>query len=69
MVEKGSPFVRKAYSERLEGYITEEKIILQGSPKVFQRDDVIRGNTITLRRNNESIEVDDANTKFNLRSK
>jgi lipopolysaccharide export system protein LptA len=60
-------FTRRAFSEKLEGIVSEGKIILTGSPKVYQHKDVIKGNKIVLRENNEVVEVDDANTKFNLK--
>ena len=59
-------FKRKAFSEKMESILSENKIILTGNPKVFQKDDVIRGNIITLRENNETIEVEDANTNLQL---
>ena len=57
---------RKAFSEKLEGLISEKKIILTGLPKVFQGKDVIKGNRITIRENIETVEVDDANTNITL---
>lgn len=60
-------FTRRALSEKLEGMIAEDRIILTGYPKVFQEKDVIKGNRIILRENNEVVEVDDANTNFLLR--
>ena len=62
-----SSFDRKAFSEKLEGMMSEGRIILTGFPKVFQQGDVIKGNRITLRENNEVVEVDDANTNFRLK--
>jgi len=61
------PLIRRALSERLDGYMAEDKIVLTGSPKVFQQQDTIKGNTIILRPNSEVIEVDDARTNFILR--
>ena len=61
------PFERRAYSERLEGFTSEGMVVLLGSPKVYQKKDVLKGNVIVLRENNETIEVDDANTNFKLR--
>jgi lipopolysaccharide export system protein LptA len=58
--------VRKAFAEKLEGLISEKKIILTGLPKVFQQKDVIKGNRITIRENIETVEVDDANTNITL---
>lgn len=62
-----SSFERRAFGEKLEGIMSENKIILTGYPKVFQQKDVITGNKIVLRENNEIVEVDDANTNFILR--
>lgn len=62
----GKPLVRKAFAEKLEGLISEKKIILTGLPKVFQQKDVIKGNRITIRENIETVEVDDANTNITL---
>ncbi|MEA9357071.1 LptA/OstA family protein [Bacteriovorax sp. PP10] len=62
----GKPMVRKAFAEKLEGLISEKKIILTGLPKVFQEKDVIKGNRITIRENIETVEVDDANTNITL---
>lgn len=60
-------FTRRAFSEKLEGVVSEGKIVLTGAPKVYQHKDVIKGNVIVLRENNEVVEVDDANTKFELK--
>src|SRR5690606_7602443 len=60
-------YVRRALSEKLEGIVAEDKVILTGYPRVFQEKDVIKGNRIILRENNEVVEVDDANTNFILR--
>lgn len=66
LVVGGKPIVRKAFSEKLEGLISEKKVILTGLPKVFQEKDVIKGNRITIRENIETVEVDDANTNITL---
>jgi hypothetical protein len=47
--------------------MNENKIVLTGYPRAYQFDDVIKGNIITLRENNEVVEVDDSNTKFKIR--
>ncbi len=64
---KGERLERKAFAEKLEGIMSEDRIILTGFPKVLQRGDIIKGNRITLRENNEVVEVEDANTNFKLR--
>ncbi|MDO9181735.1 MAG: LptA/OstA family protein [Bacteriovorax sp.] len=66
LVSNGRPFQRKAFAEKLEGLISEKKIILTGLPKVFQERDVIKGNRIIIRENIETVEVDDANTNITL---
>lgn len=62
-----SSFIRRAFGEKLEGIMSDNKIIITGYPKVFQQKDVITGNKIVLRENNEVVEVDDANTNFIIR--
>jgi lipopolysaccharide export system protein LptA len=57
---------RKAFAEKLEGLMSENLVVLTGYPKVFQGQDVIKGNRIVLRENNEVVEVEDANTNFIL---
>ena len=66
LVNNGKPMIRKAFSEKLEGLMSEKKIILTGLPKVFQERDVIKGNKIMIRENVETVEVDDANTNIIL---
>jgi len=66
LILDGKPMTRKAFSEKLEGIISEKKIILTGLPKVFQEKDVIKGNRIIIRENIETVEVDDANTSITL---
>ena len=62
----GKPTTRKGFAEKLEGLISEKKVILTGLPKVFQEKDVIKGNRIIIRENIETVEVDDANTNITL---
>ena len=59
---------RKGFAEKLDGMMSERKVILTGYPKVFQEKDVIKGNRITIRENIETVEVDDANTSILLKS-
>lgn len=66
LMHAGKPLTRKAFSEKLEGLISDKKIILTGLPKVFQEKDVIKGNRIIIRENVETVEVDDANTNIIL---
>ncbi len=63
----GRTVTRKAFGEKLEGFTSLEQIVLTGFPKVIQEGDLIKGNKITLRINNEVVEVDDANTRFELK--
>ena len=63
----GKMLTRKAFAEKLEGFMLENKIVLTGAPKVFQDTDVIKGNRITLREGSEIVEVDDAVTNFILK--
>lgn len=69
LVNSGKLLTRKAFSEKLEGLISDKKIILTGLPKVFQEKDVIKGNRIIIRENVETVEVDDANTNITLDKK
>lgn len=57
---------RRGFGERLEGIMIEDKMILTGAPKVVQGSDVIKGNVIVLRENNDVVEVDDANSNFKI---
>jgi len=51
---------RRAFSERLEGFGREQKMVLSGAPRVEVGKDVIKGYRITIRENVDLIEVDDA---------
>lgn len=66
-LKDGKRVERKAFSEKLEGFIKEKKIILSGSPKVIQGEQIIKGNTITLTEQNDLIEVDGSNSRLNLK--
>ncbi|MBL6988717.1 MAG: LPS export ABC transporter periplasmic protein LptC [Bacteriovoracaceae bacterium] len=66
VLENGQVLHRRAYAEKLEGIVSENAIILTGFPKVFQGDDVIKGNKIVLRSYNDVVEVDDASTNFKI---
>ena len=67
LLHTGKPLLRKAFAEKLEGLISDKKIILTGLPKVFQEKDTIKGNRIIIRENVETVEVDDANTNITLK--
>ena len=63
----GQTQVRKAFSEKLEGYMSQGKIVLTGAPRVEQGDDLIKGYQITLRENVELVEVEEAQSSFRLK--
>jgi lipopolysaccharide export system protein LptA len=52
--------LRKSFSERLEGFTKEEKMVLSGAPRVESGKDIIKGYRITIRENSDLVEVDDA---------
>lgn len=60
---------RKAFSERLEGFGREEKMVLSGAPKVEHGEDVVKGYRITIRENMDLIEVDDAMSDMQVKRK
>ncbi len=64
---QGKLHTRKAFSEKLEGFMRERKLVLTGYPKVYQLNDMIKGNRITLREDIEVVEVDDALTNFRVK--
>jgi lipopolysaccharide transport protein LptA len=65
----GTIQMRRAYSEKLEGYMAEAKVVLSGAPRVEQGEDLIKGYQITLRENVEVVEVDDSQSSFDLKKK
>ena len=66
---KGKKQLRRAFSEKLEGYMAEGRIVLTGAPRVESGADLIKGYQITLRENVELVEVDDAQSSFELERK
>jgi lipopolysaccharide export system protein LptA len=54
------PVTRKSFSERLEGFSKDEKLILTGAPRVESGRDVIKGYKIIIRENSDLVEVEDA---------
>ena len=64
---EGNSQTRRAYSEKLEGYMSQGKIVLTGAPRVEQGDDLIKGYQITLRENVELVEVEEAQSSFKLK--
>ena len=66
---QGENSVRRAYSERLEGFGQEQKMVLSGAPRVEQGQDVIKGYRITIRQNIDLIEVDDSMSDMQIKKK
>ena len=64
---EGKKIIRKAFSEKLEGFPKRSLVILTGYPKVLQGQDAIVGNKIILRWNNEVLEIIDANSNLKLK--
>lgn len=60
---------RKAFSERLEGFGQEQKMVLSGAPRVEYGKDVVKGYRITIRENVDLIEVDDAMSDLQMKRK
>ncbi|MBF0359847.1 MAG: LPS export ABC transporter periplasmic protein LptC [Oligoflexia bacterium] len=58
------PNDRRSFSEKLEGFAKEAKIVLTGYPKVIHEQDVVKGNKITFYENTEIVEVDDSTSSF-----
>lgn len=69
VLRNGERSVRKAFSEKLEGYMSEAKVVLSGAPRVESGSDLIKGYQITLRENVELVEVDDSQSSFQLKRK
>lgn len=65
----GTPSVRRAFAEKLEGFISEGKIILSGTPRVERGNDEIKGLQITLRENVDVIEVIQSQSSFDIKRK
>jgi lipopolysaccharide export system protein LptA len=60
---------RKAFSERLEAFAKEQKMVLSGAPRVEMGTDVVKGYRITIRENVDLIEVDDAMSDVQMKQK
>lgn len=65
----GTKQKRRAFAEKLEGYMSQGKIVLTGAPRVEQGEDLIKGYQITLRENVELVEVEEAQSSFRLNKK
>lgn len=63
----GDPFIRKAFSEVLEAFNRERKIVLKGAPRVLQGKDMTRGYKITLFLDREIMEVDDSSSVIKIK--
>lgn len=68
-LKSGASRTRRAFAEKMEGFMSQGKIILSGAPRVEQGDDLIKGYQITLRENVELVEVDDSQSSFQLERK
>jgi lipopolysaccharide export system protein LptA len=55
---------RKAFAEKMEGYLNERRVVLTGAPRVLQGRDEIKGYRITLREDVDLLEVDDSASSF-----
>ena len=64
--EAGKKMTRMSFSEKLEGFSLEKKIILSGYPQVKQDRDIIKGNKMIIREDEEVIEIINTNSQFNL---
>ena len=60
----GEKILRKAFSEKVEGFPLERKLVLSGYPKVLQGRDVIKGNKIIIREEQELVEILNTNSRF-----
>ncbi|MGE3609867.1 MAG: LPS export ABC transporter periplasmic protein LptC [Bacteriovoracaceae bacterium] len=63
------PVIRRSFSERLEGFGREEKMVLSGAPRVEQGKEVVKGYRITIREKTDLIEVDDAMSDVQVKKK
>ena len=59
-------FERSALAEKMEGAFGDYHIVLTGRPRVVQREDVIEGNRIVLKKDSDIVEVDGASANFRL---
>lgn len=67
-LSNGVSQTRRAYSEKLEGFMSQGKIVLTGAPSVEQGGDLIKGYQITLRENVALVEVEEAQSSFKMKS-
>ena len=64
--EQGEQVQRKAYSQKLEGFVRGNKVILSGAPEVRQEKNIIRGYQITVFGDSELLEVDESRANFKV---
>lgn len=62
----GGETIRKAYSETLEAFNQQRKIVLKGAPRVTQGRDITRGYKITLFLDREIMEVDNSSSVIKI---
>lgn len=62
----GGTTTRKAYSETLEAFNQQRKIVLKGAPRVTQGRDTTRGYKITLFLDREIMEVDNSSSVIKI---
>lgn len=63
---KGNKITRKAYSEILEAFNQQRKVVLKGAPRVVQGLDTTRGYKITLFLDREIMEVDNSSSVIKI---
>jgi len=64
--EAGQEKKRRAYAQKIEGFIRENKVVLIGAPEVKQENNVIRGYQITLYGDSEIVEVDESRSRLKV---
>lgn len=62
----GDKIVRKAYAQIIEGNIRDELVTLNGSPRVEQDDEIIKGQKIVIKERTKALEVLDSQTRINF---
>ncbi|MDA9793040.1 LPS export ABC transporter periplasmic protein LptC [Bacteriovoracaceae bacterium] len=68
-LKDGSEMIRRAFADKIEGFNLDRKLVLTGSPRVIQGEDIIKGYRVTLREDLEMVEVDDSASSFSLKKK
>ena len=62
----GKPMIRRAYGEKLEGYPKDRKIVLSGSPRLIQGENIINASRITFFEDTDTVEIDDPAAQLKL---